>query len=371
MLIGVPKEIKTNEYRVGLTPASARELIHHGQKVMVETLAGAGIGCTDEDYLVAGAEIVESAETIYEKAQMIIKVKEPQPYELAQLKEDQVLFAYLHLAANPDLTESLVKSRCTAIAYETITDNSGRLPCLAPMSEVAGRMAIQVGAVALHESNGGRGVLLGGASGVLPATVVVLGGGVVGLNAARMATGIGADVIIIDKSQRRIAYIDEVYGLDLNTLYATRDAIEEQVANADMVIGAALVPGASAPKLIRRSQLRIMRPGAVLVDVSIDQGGCFESSRPTTHTEPTFVEEGIVHYCVSNMPGAVPRTSTLALNNATLPFTLDLANKGWKKACLDDPHLMNGLNIHHGHVTHSAVAESLDYAWHDPAKFLS
>jgi alanine dehydrogenase len=362
MLIGVPKEIKNHEYRVGMTPASVREMVQHGHPVLVETHAGDGIGCGDDDYRAAGAEITvgaTSAAEIFARAEMIVKVKEPQPAEYRQLRAGQLLFTYLHLAPDAQQAQGLLASGCTAIAYETITDLRGGLPLLAPMSEVAGRMAVQVGAVALQKANGGRGVLLGGVPGVLPGKVAILGGGVVGSNAARMALGLGADVTLLDKSSPRLAHLDEVYGPRLKTLYATADATERAVLAADLVIGAVLVPGAAAPKLVRREQLRRMQPGAVLVDVAIDQGGCFETSRPTTHADPTYVVDDIVHYCVANMPGAVARTSTFALNNATLPFALALADKGWRQACADDPHLLAGLNVHAGQVTYAAVARDL------------
>ena len=361
MLIGIPREIKNHEYRVGLTPASVREAVHHGHTVLVETGAGTGIGCDDDAYKAAGASVVDTAAEIFLRAEMIVKVKEPQPVEIKQLRPGQLLFTYLHLAPDPEQTKGLLASGCTAIAYETITDTRGGLPLLAPMSEVAGRMSIQVGAVALQKANGGRGVLLGGVPGVLPGKVVVLGGGVVGTNAARMAMGLGADVTVIDRSVARLTTLDELYGPRLKTLAATQEAIEEQVLQADLVIGAVLVPGAAAPMLVRREHLARMKPGAVLVDVAIDQGGCFETSRPTTHADPTYIVNGIVHYCVANMPGAVARTSTFALNNATLPFALALANKGWRQACTDDPHLRAGLNVHAGKITHEAVARGLGY----------
>ncbi len=370
MLIAVPKEIKNHEYRVGLTPSSVRELCAHGHKVLVETNAGAGIGCEDSDYQVAGAEIVATAQEIFSRGEMIVKVKEPQAVEYEQLSEDQLLFTYLHLAPDPSQTEGLVKSGATCIAYETITDAHGGLPLLAPMSEVAGRMSIQVGASALEKAHGGRGMLLGGVPGVLPAKVVVIGGGVVGTNAARMAMGLGADVTVLDRSLSRLAYLDDLYGPRLKTQYATVDATEELVFDADLVIGAVLVPGAAAPKLIRRDQLSSMKKGSVIVDVAIDQGGCFETSKATTHADPTYIIDDVVHYCVANMPGAVARTSTFALNNATLPFALALANKGWKKACADDPHLLAGLNVQGGHVTYKAVADALSYDYVDPASLL-
>jgi alanine dehydrogenase len=359
MRIGVPKEIKNHEYRVGMTPAAVREAVHHGHEVVVQAGAGSGIGCDDAAYIAAGAQVLPSAAAVFESAQMIVKVKEPQPAECAMLRKGQVLFTYLHLAPDPQQAEGLLKSGCTAIAYETITDDRGGLPLLAPMSEVAGRMAIQVGAVALQKANGGLGVLLGGVPGVAPGRVVVIGGGVVGTHAARMAIGLGAEVLILDKSLQRLRQIDEAFDGRIRTQYATLDATEAAVLNADLVIGAVLVPGAAAPKLIKRAQLSRMQPGAVIVDVAIDQGGCFETSCATTHAEPTYVVDGIVHYCVANMPGAVPRTSTFALNNATLPFTLAIASKGWQRACADDAHLAAGLTVHEGAITHEAVASGL------------
>ena len=359
MLIGVPKEIKTHEYRVGLTPAGVRELTQSGHTVLVETQAGAGINFDDETYRSAGAEIAPDAETVFAKADMIVKVKEPQPQECKRLSEGQILFTYLHLAPDPEQTKLLRESGCVAIAYETVTDRHGRLPLLAPMSEVAGRMSIQAGAHSLERAQGGRGMLLGGVPGVAPARVVIIGGGVVGVNAARMAMGTGARVTILDKSIERLTELDNLYGPRLETLYSTSDSLESSVVDADLVIGAVLVPGAAAPKLVNRALLKKMRRGAVVVDVAIDQGGCFETSRPTTHNDPIFIEEDVVHYCVANMPGAVARTSTLALTNATLPFVHALADKGYKQALADDPHLLEGLNVHHGDVTYEAVAQSL------------
>ena len=361
MLIGVPKEIKNHEYRVGLTPVSVREITTHGHKVIIETGAGAGIGCSDEDYIAAGAKIVETASEIFATAEMVVKVKEPQKVEYEQLRDGQLLFTYLHLAPDPDQTAGLLKSGVTAIAYETVTDRNGGLPLLAPMSEVAGRMAPQVGAAALQKANGGRGMLLGGVPGVAPAKVVVIGGGVVGTNAARIAAGMGADVTILDRNIKRLTYLDDLFGPRIKTQYATIDDTEALVYEADMVVGAVLIPGAAAPKLIHRDQLARMKPGSVIVDVAIDQGGCFETSKATTHADPTYIVDEVVHYCVANMPGAVARTSTFALNNATLPFTLALANKGWKQACQDDPHLAAGLNVHAGQVTYKAVADALGY----------
>lgn len=361
MLIGIPKEIKNHEYRVGLTPSSVREATAHGHDVIIETNAGAGIGCSNDDYVAAGAKIVDTAAEIFAKSEMIVKVKEPQKVEYEQLREGQLLFTYLHLAPDPEQTAGLIKSGVTAIAYETVTDKNGGLPLLAPMSEVAGRMAPQVGAAALQKANGGRGMLLGGVPGVAPAKVVVIGGGVVGTNAARIAAGMGADVIILDKNVKRLTYIDDVFGPLIKTQYATIDDTEALVYDADMVVGAVLIPGAAAPKLIHKNQLSKMKPGSVIVDVAIDQGGCFETSKATTHADPTYIVDDVVHYCVANMPGAVARTSTFALNNATLPFTLALADKGWKKACQEDPHLAAGLNVHEGRITYEAVARDLGY----------
>jgi alanine dehydrogenase len=358
MLVGVPKEVKNHEYRVGLVPSSVRELVHHGHKVLVETAAGEGIGIDDADYQAAGAEIAPDSDTVFAKAEMIVKVKEPQPAEYARLRKDQLLFTYLHLAPDLAQTEGLVKSGCIAIAYETVTNARGGLPLLSPMSEVAGRMSVQVGAHCLEKEQGGSGMLLGGVPGVAAAKVVIIGGGVSGTNAARMAMGMEAHVTVIDRSLERLYELDLQFGPMLNTIYSTVDAIESHVTGADLVIGAVLVPGAAAPKLVTRNMIKQMRPGSVLVDIAIDQGGCFETSRGTTHTDPTYIEEGAVHYCVTNMPGAVARTSTFALNNATLPFTLALANKGYRKALADDPHLMAGLNVAGGKVTYKAVAEA-------------
>lgn len=364
MLIGVPKEVKKGEFRVGMAPNSVFELVAQGHQVIVEKGLGAGIECSDSDYEEAGAVVIDSAKEIYETAEMIVKVKEPQPMECSWLHEGQILFTYLHLAADLEMTKALINSRCTAIAYETVTDSRGALPLLSPMSEVAGRLSIQAGAHALEKNRGGRGVLLGGVPGVEPAQVVVLGGGVVGTNAARMAMGQEARVVVMDKSLRRLQELDYQFGSKISTIYATKAAILKYVLEADLVIGAVLVPGGTAPKLVTREMLPNMRPGSVIVDVAIDQGGCFETSRATTHDEPTYVIDGVVHYCVANMPGAVPRTSTFALNNATLPFILDIANKGVKQALREDPHLLNGLNIYKGRITHPAVARSLgfDYA---------
>jgi len=359
MKIGVPKETKNHEHRVGLTPGAVREVIAHGHQVFVETGAGLGIGATDADYERAGATISASGADVFEAAEMIVKVKEPLPDEQARLKPHHILFTYLHLAPAPELAEALLASGVTAIAYETVTAPGGGLPLLAPMSEVAGRMSIQAGAAALEKSHGGRGVLLGGVPGVEPGRVVVLGGGTVGNNAAHTAVGIGADVTIVDKSLAVLRHLDEVYGGRVKTLYATRDSIESVLPHADLVIGAVLIPGATAPKLVTRPMLATMKTGAVIVDVAIDQGGCIETSHPTTHADPTFVVDGVVHYCVANMPGAVARTATYALNAATLPYVLALADKGWKDALKDDAGLRAGLNVCNGHVTHPTVADAL------------
>jgi alanine dehydrogenase len=361
MLVGVPKEIKVGEARVGVTPGAAAEYVAHGHKVLVETGAGSGIGVDDSAYVAAGAEIVANASEIFAKADMIVKVKEPQPREWAQLHEGQILYTYLHLAADPAQARGLMQSGVTAIAYETVTDDHGGLPLLAPMSEVAGRLSIQAAATALQKPNGGRGVLLGGVPGVKPGKVTVIGGGVVGTEAARMAVGIGAEVTVLDKSLPRLRALDDMFRGRIRTRYSTRDAVAEEVYSADAVIGAVLIPGAAAPKLVTRAMLRQMKPGSVLVDVAIDQGGCFETSHPTTHAEPTFIVDGIVHYCVANMPGAVPLTASEALNNATLPLGLLLADHGLE-ALARNKHLRNGLNVHKGRITHPAVAEALGLA---------
>ncbi|WP_439139937.1 alanine dehydrogenase [Roseicyclus sp.] len=360
MLIGCPKEIKPQEFRVGLTPAATREAVVHGHAVIIETGAGLGAGFDDAAYLAAGAEIVATAEAVFSRAEMVVKVKEPQAIERAMLREGQILFTYLHLAPDPAQTRDLLTSGVTAIAYETVTDATGGLPLLAPMSEVAGRLAPQVGAWALHKANGGRGVLMGGVPGVGPAEVVVIGGGVVGTQAARVAAGMGADVTVLDRSLPRLRYLDDAYRGAFKTRYASTDATAELITRADMVIGAVLIPGAAAPKLVSRAQLSTMKPGAVIVDVAIDQGGCFETSRATTHQDPIYEVDGIVHYCVANMPGAVARSATLALGNATMPFMIALANKGWHKACADDPHLAAGLNTHAGQLTNAAVGVALN-----------
>lgn len=363
MLVGVPKEIKSQENRVGLVPGSVREVIRAGGEVIVEKNAGLGIGIADEQYQAAGAGLVDTADEIFARADLIVKVKEPQPIECKRLREGQALFTYLHLAPDPQQTRMLKESGVTAIAYETVTQEDGGLPLLTPMSQVAGRMSIQAGAHCLEMAQGGSGILLGGVPGVAPANVVVIGGGVVGSNAVRMAMGMEARVTVIDKSLTRLHELDFQFGSKLNTIYATAEALEYYVTSADLVVGAVLVPGASAPKLVTRAMLKAMRPGSVMVDVAIDQGGCFETSRPTTHHEPTYVVDDIVHYCVANMPGAVPRTSTFALNNATLPFVLNIVTKGVKLALLSDQHLLNGLNVHQGKITYEAVAREFGYEY--------
>jgi alanine dehydrogenase len=371
MLIGVPKEIKNHEYRIGLTPAGAKELIRHGHQVLVERNGGIAVGFDDEQYLATGAEIATTAEDVFARAQMIIKVKEPQPNECRMLRPEQLLFTYLHLAPDPEQTKLLLESGATCIAYETVTQEGPGLPLLAPMSEVAGRMAIQAGAHSLEKAQGGNGMLLGGVPGVEPAKVLVIGGGVVGINAARMAMGMGADVTILDRSLERLQELDMIFGGRMKTIYSTEDAIEQHALQADLVVGAVLIPGAAAPKLISRELVARMKPGSVLVDVAIDQGGCFATSKATTHQDPTYVVEGVVHYCVANMPGGVARTSTLALTNATLPYAVNLANKGANAALRDDVHLRNGLNVHAGMVTCLAVAEALGYDYVDALAALS
>ena len=361
MRIGVPKEIKDHEYRVGLIPASVRELTHRGHQVLVESNAGGGVGFDDGAYQRVGAEIAATAADVFAAADMIVKVKEPQPAEIAMLREGQILFTYLHLAAEPEQTQGLIESGCVGIAYETVTNERGGLPLLGPMSEVAGRMSIQVGAHCLEREQGGAGILLGGVPGVPVAKVVILGGGVVGTNAARMAMGLEASVTVIDKSLDRLYELDMQFGPTLNTIFATMESIEQYVTGADLVIGGVLIPGAAAPKLVSAEMIKDMQKGSVVVDVAIDQGGCFETSRPTSHSDPTYIVDDVVHYCVTNMPGAVARTSTRALNNATLPFALALADKGYRQALADDPHLRNGLNIHQGRVTYQAVADDLGH----------
>jgi len=363
MRVGVPKEIKNNEFRVGLVPASVRELADRGHEVFVETNAGKGIGMSDDDYVAAGAQILADAQSVFDTAEMVVKVKEPQAVERAMLRPDHVLFTYLHLAPDAPQTEGLVKSGATCIAYETVTAKNGSLPLLAPMSEVAGRLSIQAGAWCMEKAHGGSGILMGGVPGVEPAKVVIIGGGVVGFNAAQMAVGMGANVIILDRDLSVLKQIDAIFDSRIQTVYSNTDSIERHIIDADLVIGGVLIPGAAAPKLVTRENLSSMRDGAVLVDVAIDQGGCFETSKATTHQDPTYVVDGVVHYCVANMPGAVPRTSTFALNNATLPFTLALADKGAKQAMLDDPHLLAGLNVHRGMVTYKDVARDLGYEY--------
>ena len=371
MKIGCPKEIKPQEFRVGITPNAAMEAVAHGHQVMIETGAGVGAGFADADYVAAGAVIIGTAAEVFAQADMIVKVKEPQAGERKMLRPGQVLFTYLHLAPDPEQTRDLLASGCTAIAYETVTDRAGGLPLLAPMSEVAGRLAPQVGAWTLQKANGGRGVLMGGVPGVGPAKVLVIGGGVVGTHAAKIAAGMGADVTVLDRSLPRLRYLDDVFGGQFKTGYSSAGLLAELLPQADMVVGAVLIPGAAAPKLITRAQLGVMKPGAVLVDVAIDQGGCFETSRATTHQDPIYEVDGIMHYCVANMPGAVARTSTLALGNATMPFMLALADKGWKRACAEDAHLLAGLNVHAGQLTYAAVGEALGMATVDPRSLVA
>ena len=359
MLVGVPKEIKDNEYRVGLVPSTVRELTANGHRVLVEAGAGVGAGLADADYLAAGGEMVPGANRIFSEAELIVKVKEPLASERKQLRHGQVLFTYLHLAPDRAQTEDLMKSGVTAIAYETVTSPLGTLPLLTPMSEVAGRMAPHVGAQCLHKENGGRGVLLGGVPGVPPADVIILGGGVAGTSAAVIAAGLGADVAVVDRNLEALRRIAAQLGSRVRTLFSTRDVVETLCRRADLVIGTVLVPGAAAPKLITAQTVKAMKPGSVIVDVAIDQGGCAETSRPTTHSDPTYIVDDVVHYCVANMPGAVARTSTFALNNATFPFVLALADKGWRRAMSDDPNLRNGLNVHDGRITYKAVADAL------------
>lgn len=363
MRVGCPKEIKNHEYRVGLTPDAVRDYVAHGHDVLIETRAGVGIGAEDASYSAAGARIVASAQEIFAQCDMIVKVKEPQPEEWIQLREGQILYTYLHLAPDPEQTKGLLNSGVTAIAYETVTDDRGGLPLLAPMSEVAGRLSIQAGATALQKAHGGRGILLGGVPGVLPAKTTIIGGGVVGLHAARMAVGLGSDVTILDRSLPRLRQLDDLLGGRVQTRYASLQAIEDEVFAADLVIGAVLIPGAAAPKLVSHDMLSGMKKGAVIVDVAIDQGGCFETSHATTHSDPIYVVEGILHYCVANMPGAVPITAAHALNNATLHHGLALADRGLR-ALAEDKHLRNGLNLHRGRITNKAVADALGYPVH-------
>jgi len=366
MRIGVPKEIKVLENRVGLTPGSVREVVAHGHDVVVEHNCGVGIGMDDDAYRKAGARVVTTAAEVFASADMIVKVKEPQAGERKMLRNGQLLFTYLHLAPDPEQAKDLVASGAVCIAYETVTSASGGLPLLAPMSEVAGRMAVQAGAYYLEKPHGGLGMLLGGVPGVDPAKVVILGGGVVGSHACHIALGMGAEVWVLDRNVDVLRGLWRQFGRPLNTVFSTHDAIENHVTTADLVIGGVLIPGASAPKLVSAALVKRMKPGSVIVDVAIDQGGCFETSRPTPHADPVYVVDGVTHYCVANMPGGVPRTSTFALNNATLPFVLALADKGWRRALNDDPHLMNGLNIAFGSVTCRPVAEALSYAYVEP-----
>ena len=370
MLIGVPKEIKNHEYRVGMAPASVREAVKHNHQVMIESNAGIGISCSDDEYRRVGAEIVDTAAEIFERAEMIVKVKEPQAVERAMLREGQILFTYLHLAPDPDQTRDLVDSGAVCIAYETVTSVHGGLPLLAPMSKVAGRMAIQAGAYCLEHPHGGLGMLLGGVPGVDPAKVVILGAGVVGTHSTHIAVGMGADVWVIDRDPDVIEAHWRQFGRGTNTVFSTDEAIERHVLEADLVIGGVLIPGAEAPKLVTAEMVKNMKPGAVIVDVAIDQGGCCETSRATTHAEPTYIVDEVVHYCVANMPGGVPRTSTYALNNATLPYILTLADKGYVQALKDDVHLRNGLNVHEGKITYKEVAEVLDYDYHSAESVL-
>lgn len=372
MLVGVPKEIKTLEHRVGLVPSSVREFVAQGHKVLVETNAGAAINFTDEDYRAAGAEIAASAKEVFDKADMIVKVKEPQAAECEMLREDQILFTYLHLAADKPQAEGLMKSGCVAIAYETVTGPDGHgLPLLQPMSEIAGRLGVMVGATALQKHNGGTGRLISGVPGVKPANVVVIGGGTAGFHAAQMATGLSANVTILERNNDRMRYLDDYFHGHANIVYSNTDTLEKAVQDADLIIGAVLIPGASAPKLIKRDMFSSMLPGAVLVDIAIDQGGCFETSRATTHADPTYEIDGIVHYCVANMPGAVPLTSALALNHSVLPYALAIANQGWKDALKNIPGLLPGLNVCKGEITHEAVAQSLDLQYAQPEKALA
>ncbi len=371
MRIGCPKEIKNHEYRVGLTPESARELVLQGNEVWIETQAGCGIDATDEQYVAAGAKIVDGPDTIFAECEMVVKVKEPQAVERKRLREGQILYTYLHLAPDADQTRELVESGVTAIAYETVTGPRGQLPLLKPMSQVAGRMSVQAGASALEKAHGGRGVLLGGVPGVMPGKVVVIGGGVAGFNAAQMAVGLGADVTILDRDPEVLEKVGTHFEARASTRFSNHANLYDAVTNADLVIGAVLIPGAAAPKLVTREMLKDMQKGAVLVDIAIDQGGCFETSKPTTHAEPTYVVDEIVHYCVANMPGAVARTSTYALNNVTLPHALRIARMGWKGALAADPYLAEGLNVHQGEITYEAVATELGYDYRPVAELLT
>jgi alanine dehydrogenase len=363
VIVGVPTEIKTDEYRVALTPAGVRELVEHDHDVVIQAGAGEGSAISDEDYRSQGARVLPDADAVFAEAEMIVKVKEPQGVERRMLRENQILYTYLHLAPDPEQTKDLVQSGAVCIAYETVTGVRGGLPLLAPMSQVAGRMSIQAGAHCLEKAQGGRGVLLGGVPGVAPAKVVILGGGVVGTNAAAMALGLGADVVVLEKNTERMEELVARFGTQLKTLYSTQGAVEDECAEADLVIGGVLIPGAAAPKLITRAMIKSWKTGSVLVDVAIDQGGCAETSKPTTHADPTYVVDGVIHYCVANMPGGVARTSTYALNNVTLPYALALADKGYRRALLEDPHLRNGLNVYRGKVTYKAVADDLGYKY--------
>ena len=371
MRIGIPKEIKTHEYRVSVTPNSVKELLRHKHRVFVETNAGLGIGFSNEDYIKAGAQIVNSAEHVFDSAELIVKVKEPLKSEIALLKSHHVLFTYLHLAADIEQTEGLIHSGCIAIAYETVTDADGKLPLLAPMSEIAGRMSVQVGAQCLEKANGGKGVLIGGATGVSPANVVILGGGVAGTNAAQMAVGLGGSVTIFDKSRDRLKDLDLLFDENIETVYSTETSVKKAAESADLIIGAVLIPGASAPKLISTEMIKQMESGSVVVDIAIDQGGCFETSKPTDHNAPTYIVDDVVHYCVTNMPGAVPKTSTVALNNATLPYILNIANNGCAKAFDNDKGLMSGLNIFCGKLTVKAVADLFGFKYTNPNNILT
>lgn len=371
MLVGVPKEIKTQEYRVGLLPASVKEFVSNGHEVIVENNAGANVHATNDDYIAAGARIVDTAADVFAQADMIIKVKEPQPQECAMLRENQILFTYLHLAADPVQAKGLMDSGAIAIAYETVTGVHGGLPLLAPMSEVAGRMSIQVGGYYMQKTKGGAGILIGGVPGVRAASVTILGGGIAGTNAAKMAVGLGARVTILERSLDRIRYLDDLFGPRATVLYSTGDTVEQCVTQADLVVGSVLVPGAKAPKLVTKAMLSDMKPSTVVVDIAIDQGGCFETSRPTTHDEPTYIEDDILHYCVTNMPGAVAISSAQALNNAVLPYALELANKGWKDALQSNIHLCNGLNVCQGKITYAEVARDLDLEFSEPEQCLA
>ncbi len=370
MIIGVPKEIKPHEHRVGIVPHSVKELVNRGHQVLVQTKAGDGIGVSDKDYISSGAKIVPDADQIFAESELIVKVKEPQAIECSKFKPGQILFTFLHLAADPKLAQTLLQTGIVGIAYETVTDSAGHLPILAPMSEVAGRIAVQIGAHNLEKPQGGRGVLLGGVTGVTPAKVTIIGGGVVGTNAAQVAIGMGAKVVVLDKSTDRLKQLNEQFGTRLIAIYSDPAQIEAHVANSDLVIGAVLVPGAAAPKIVSKNIVSKMLPGSVIADVAIDQGGCVETSRPTSFDSPTYVESGVIHQCITNLPGAVPLTSTLALNNATLPFIVELADKGAKRACLDNPHLLAGMNIYHDMVTHKSVAEAIGQTYVSPLQAL-